>query len=397
MKIGYFVKRFPYVNSHSNVSEDYARWCRTDGAANVAYHLAISMAKRKNYEVNVFTTSSNSKDSVEKYENITIYRHGTNFTIGGSYVSLKPFFRPQKCKVDILHAHGLSILSDIPALLYARKEKIPLIFTYHGDPDTAAGDFIHKIAISFYARYFLHKVLSDANTIICPSEHYIEESRFLGKYRDKIIVIPNGINLEDFSTSYSKEECRRKLNLPLNKNLVLFVGVLTQRKGPDVLVRAMPKIIEQVPDTKLIIVGRGKMRRELEELSKTLNVDEHIEFAGFVEESLKALYYKAADILSLPSVMTNEVFPIVLLEASASGLPMVVSDLDTLKCIIADGHNGIVARRGDENNLSDAIIYLLQNESIRKQMSKNALGRVKDYSWERITEETQEVYNNVLG
>ncbi len=396
MKIGYFVKRFPYEKSVNNISEDYVRWCHSDGGANVAYHLATNIAKRKDYEVNVFTTSSNSKDSIEKHENITVYRHGTNFTIGGSYISLKPFFKPQKCKIDILHAHGVSILSDIPALLYARREKIPLIFTYHGDPDTAPGDFIHKIAISVYAGYFLDKVLSHANTIICPSEHYIEESRFLGKYRNKIVVIPNGINLEEFDIPYSKEECREKLNLPLNKNLLLFVGVLTRRKGPDVLVRAIPKIIKEVPDTKLIIVGRGKMRTELEELSKRLNVDNYIKFTGFVEDSLKPLYYRAADMFSLPSVMTTEVFPIVLLEASASGLPMVVSDLDTLKCIIEDRSNGIVTRRGDENSLADAIIYFLENEDTREKMGMNAKKKVEDYSWDKIAEETEKVYNSVL-
>ena len=396
MKIGYFVKRFPYVNSHSNVSEDYARWCHSDGGANVAYHLAISIAKRKSYEVNVFTTSSNSKDSIEKHKKITVYRYGTNFTIGGSYISLKPFLKSQKCQIDILHAHPPSILSDIPALLYAKREKIPLILTYHGDPDTAPGDFIHKIAISFYAGYFLDKVLSHANTIICPSEHYIEESRFLGKYRDKIVVIPNGINLEDFNILYSKEECREKLKLPLNKNLILFVGVLTRRKGPDILIKAMPRIIKEVPDTKLIFVGSGWMRGELEVLSKKLGVDEYIKFTGFVEESLKPLYYKAADVFVLPSTMSTEVFPIVLLEASASGLPMVVSNLDTFKCIIEEDYNGAFTKRGDEKNLADAIIYLLENEDIRKKMSKNAMERIKDYSWERIAEKTEKVYNNVL-
>ena len=111
---------------------------------------------------------------------------------------------------------------------------------------------------------------------------------------------------------------------------------------------------------------------------------------------MKPFYYRAADVFVLPSVMKSEVFPIVLLEASASGLPMVVSDLDTLKCIIEDGYNGIVTKRGDENNLAGAIIYLLENEGVREKMGKNAREKVKDYSWGRIAEMTEKVYEGLI-
>ncbi len=75
---------------------------------------------------------------------------------------------------------------------------------------------------------------------------------------------------------------------------------------------------------------------------------------------------------------------------------MVVSDLDTLKCIIEDRSNGIVTRRGDENSLADAIIYFLENEDTREKMGMNAKKKVEDYSWDKIAEETEKVYNSVL-
>jgi glycosyltransferase involved in cell wall biosynthesis len=137
------------------------------------------------------------------------------------------------------------------------------------------------------------------------------------------------------------------------------------------------------------------MRVELEMLSRRLGVERNVKFAGFVEENLKPFYYRAADVFVLPSVMKTEVFPLVFLEASASGLPIVVSDLDTFKCIIEDGYNGIVTKRGDENNLADAIIYLLENEEVREKMGENAKKKVDDYSWERIAEETEKVYEEV--
>ena len=84
----------------------------------------------------------------------------------------------------------------------------------------------------------------------------------MGRYKDKVVVIPNGINIEDYKIPYSKEECRRKLGLPLDKNIVLFVGNLILYKGPNVLIRTIPKIVKKVPNTLFIFVGKGKMRNE---------------------------------------------------------------------------------------------------------------------------------------
>ena len=129
---------------------------------------------------------------------------------------------------------------------------------------------------------------------------------------------------------------------------------------------------------------------------KKTGVEKNVKFTGFIEEALKPLYYKAADIFCLPSVMKSEVFPIVLLEASAASLPMIVSDLDTFKCIIENGYNGLFTKREDEKDLADAVIYLLENKDIREKLGKNARKKVEDYSWERIAEETEKVYVGLI-
>ena len=391
MKIGYYIRYFPYKNRPLHPIL-YA------GPEVVAYNLAVQMAKR-GHEINIFTTSIDHRDSIEKYENITIYRYAKTFSIGHSNISFGLFRTPLKHQVDIVHAHG-SATAGFAAMLYAKKKNIPFVLTHHGDvPNEGYTRVTQRMYVSFYKKYLMERVLSYANVIISPSGYFINESRFLGKYRDKIVVIPNGINLEEFNILYSKEECRERLNLPLTKNLILFVGVLTPRKGPDILMKAMPKILNKFPDTELVFVGSGGMRRELEMLAKKLGVEKNVKFAGFVEESLKVLYYKSADIFVLPSFskVYAEVFPIVLLEASATDLPIVVSDIETFKCIIDEEYNGVVTKRGDESDLADAIIYLLENEDVRKEMGKNARNKVEDFSWEKITEETEKVYVRVIN
>ena len=389
MKISYFVTVFSHKNEPFN--KKYI-----GGGAEVVIDNLSSVMAQKGHEISIFTTSPDSKDEIEEYNGIKVYRYGTNFRIASGRFSFGLLKNPAKYPTDLVHVHISVPMGDIAGLRCAKKKNVSLVITYHGDVQGGYGGFIRRMSVYFYNKYLLNKILSYADVIISPSEYYINESRLLGRYRDKIVVIPNGVNIDEFDIGYSKEECRKKLDLPLDDKIILFLSGLNPHKGPDVLLRAMPKILKDVPDAELVFVGSGVMEEELERLCKRLGVEKNVKFAGFVEESMKSFYYKAADVFCLPSVMKSEVFPIVLLEASASGLPMVVSDLDTLKCIIEDGYNGIVTKRGDEKNLADAIIYLLENEDIREKMGKNGRRKVEDYSWERIAEKTEKVYEGLI-
>lgn len=389
MKIGYFSEKFPYFSlKNESVVYPYG------GGEIVAYYLAINIAKR-GHSVYVFTTSVNSKSNIERKWGINIYRYGTSLKVFRRNISFNLLFKPNT-NVDIVHAHICSEpFSLIAALRFAKRMKVPLVVTYHGDTIKANKSIAHNIAVNFH-NSIVEKILNFAKIIILPSRFYVDESKFLRKYRDKIIEIPNGIDIEKFSIPYSKDKCREILNLPKNKFIILFLSVLHPRKGPDVILRAMPIIIEHNPNVKLMIAGNGVMKAELKRLSRKFGIEKYVKFVGFVEESLKPFYYKSADVFCLPSVMKTEVFPVVLLEASAAGLPMVVSDLNTFKCIIKEEYNGLFTRRGDEKDLADAIIYLLENEDVRKKMGRNAKKHVKNYTWDKIAEMTEKVYREVI-
>lgn len=393
MKVGYFIGHFPYIDLLNTL--DYDKKYAHGGTEIAAHELAIKMIKR-GHEVDVFTSSIDSKDSLEKHPHMKIHRYGTTLKIASANPSFKMIYKPLKHDVEIIHAHSPIPYSDIPALIYAKRKKVPFILTYHYDGQETGGSFIRNVGVFLYNKLFINRVLNHADVIIATTRSYANESKFLKGYKDKIVVIPNGINIEDVTTNYSKEECRNKLQLPVNKKLILFLGSVVPYKGPDVLLKALHLVKKEVPDVKLILAGRGPMLNELKELSKKLDLDENIEFLGFVDESLKSLYFKSSDIFCLPSTTMSEAFGIVNLEAMASGIPIVSSNFGGIPDIVKEGENGLLAEPGDVEGLADALIYLLKNEDIRKKMGDDGLKKVERYSWEKIAEDTEKIYKKLV-
>lgn len=394
MKIRYFTHTHPYKNP---ITGEMIKEYTGGGVGNVSYNLSVQMAKR-GHEVHVFTSSIDSKESVENYGNIIIYRYKKSFTIGSAPIPIDILYKPLKLGInlDIVHAHAGNPPAPIAAYLYAKKKKKPFVVTYHGDGQWDWGGVIRRASGYFYSKYLLDKILSYADVIISPSEYYINESRVLSKYRDKIVVIPNGINIDEFNINHSKEECRAKLDLSPDDKIILFLGTLSPQKGPDILLKAMPKIIKEVPETGLVFVGSGTMREELERLCKRLGIEKNVTFVGFVGDTFKkAIYYKSSDVLVLPSF--SECFPIVNLEAMACGIPIVASKIGGISDAVKDGENGLLVPSRDSNTLAEAIIYLLENKDVREKMGKNGRKKIEDYSWKRIADMTEKVYLSLMG
>jgi glycosyltransferase involved in cell wall biosynthesis len=386
MNIGYFITKFPYSQSYENYLYG--------GATMAAYYLANEMAER-GHKIYIFTTSRNSRESIEKHENMIIYRYGTKFKFSNSNISFGFFRKPLSHDVNIIHTHFDIPPGPLAGLRYAKKKKVPLLITYHGDWIEGYGGIIRRTSVAFHNKYLVNKILSSAKLIISPSKYYIEESRFLVKFKNKIIVIPNGINLNEFDNAYTKEECREKLELPYDKTILLFLGYLSPHKGPDVLIRALQKIVIDVPDVLLVIVGTGVMQDKLKALSRKLGVEKNVRFEGFIGDiHLKTLYYKAADIFCVPSL--SEIFGIVNLEAMACGIPIVASKVDGIPDVVKNGENGLLVRSKDSKALADAIIYLIENKRIRDMMGLIGRERVKDYSWTKIAEEMERIYGDLL-
>lgn len=393
MKIGYFIGHFPYMDKIND--PDYTKKYAHGGTEIAAYNLAVKMSDRKN-EVNVFTTSIDSRDLIENVHGMNIYRYGTSFKVASANVALKLLYKPLKHDLDIVHSHSPIPYSDIPAMLYSRNNKVPFVLTYQYDAQENIGGFIRNLGVTSYNRLLLNKVLDHADVIIATTSAYLKSSPFIKNHKDKAIIIPNGIDLDEFNLIYSKDECREKLNLSPEKKIILFFGSLVKYKGPDVLLKAFSIVLKEVPDAELIFAGRGEMKDYLLKLANELNIKDYVKFIGFVDENKKPLYYKAVDIFCLPSTNMGESFGIVNLEAMASGVPVISSNLGGIPDIINDGENGLLVDPGDFKSLANSIIYLLQNEDIKNEMGACGKRKSREYSWDKIAVKTEEVYKSLL-
>jgi len=391
MKIAYFCGKYPYSGNSTVPKDPY--FC--GGSIIAAFKLVDRFAKY-GHECSVFTTSSDRNAEFETHDHINIYRYPTIFRLFSSNISLKLAYKPLQHSADIVHIHFDLPPTPLWGYFYSKAKKKPLIVTYHGDWLDNYGSFFRRFIVKIVNVLIVNRILSHAGIIISPSQFYINESRFLKKYKEKIRVIPNGVDFNRSAIQHSKSECREKLGLPKDSKIILYLGALTPRKGPDILIRSIYELSRSDPDIQLLVCGMGEMESELKNLAAKLNLEKNVIFCGYVDESLKNVYFQASDIFCLPSTRSTEVFPLVLLEASSYGLPLVVSDLETFRCIVRRGYNGLFAKREDIQDLAEKLNHLLQNEDERTRLGFNARSLAEQLSWEKVAAATSDCYQDLL-
>ena len=276
-------------------------------------------------------------------------------------------------KVDVVHAHAFGFWPTYVGMAKKILDQTPLIITPHssaGSRDYGVLD-IRKLPLK----------VADKNIALTKSErkHLI----FLGIDSEKISVIPHGLDLEKFR------------NLPEGRkedNIILYVGRIDiTHKGLDTLIKAASLILGVVQDAKFLFVGPdwGDVFL-LKELACKLGVKNNVIFAGIVSEEEKLRYYMTADVCVLPSNI--ESFGIVILESMACGKPVVATRVGGVPDVIKDKENGILVPPKDPKKLADAISYLLTDKAVAVKMGQKGRRIVQRYSWESVTDQTEEVY-----
>ena len=204
---------------------------------------------------------------------------------------------------------------------------------------------------------------------------------------EKIIVIPNGVDLEEFKPySEKREKIREKYGIGENEIVLIFSGYEFRRKGLEYIIKALPLVKGKV---KLLVVGKDDPNY-YKKLASKLGVSNKIIFTGFVPDISE--YYAASDIFIFPTAY--EAFSLATLEAVASGLPILATKVNGTEELIIEGYNGFFIKR-DSKDIANKINILIEDENLRKQMSRNARKTAEKYSWDEVVKRTLKVYEEV--
>ena len=293
-----------------------------------------------------------------------------------------------KKEFDILHfnvnphwSNGSSML-----LRFAKLRQTRTVLNIHGisQLERKAEQWHESISFIDWMRALSYSRLADR--IVVNSE-YMRNTVvvFYGLNRDKVVVIPNGVDLKMFLGS------KDRIILEGDPS-VLYVGHFARLKGVDILIRAIAKLRIELPNIKLHLVGRGN-DRAFALLAKKEGIEKYVVFHGWAEQSLLSSYYKSADMCVFPS--RHEGFGIVILEAMASGIPVIASDIPSFREIISNGIDGRLFKSEDVDALSKEVIALYQDPHLRKELTINAFEKVARYSWEKIADKYISLYKSL--
>ena len=377
------------------------------GLQNHVYNLSHELSLR-GHQVTVLTSDIKNIgflkiDRADRpYEKITdnfeVYRfkaYPPEIPYASAYGIIPPLIRKLiKSNPDVINTHSHALIhTDITSVL-SRIKKIPVVLTIHTSGDIAARSYTTPL-LKLYNNTVGKFSLKAANMIIATSPQMAEYySRFANQ--EKICIIPNGIKFERFLNMPSAHLFKKDYDL--DSRVVLFIGRLAPVKGIQYLLKATPQVLREAPDTSFVIVGGAygdyNFQKELEKLSHKLGVNDKVIFTGFIsdDELLKA--YSAANVFVLPTM--REGLSIVTLEAMASGIPVVASNVGGLPFIVKDGVTGFLAEPENEGQLADSIIKLLLNEKLARKMGDNGKKIVRNYDWRVIAEKTEEVYKEAI-
>ncbi|MGE5533873.1 MAG: glycosyltransferase family 4 protein [Bacillota bacterium] len=358
------------------------------GVANYVFNLSRTLVK-KGHTVTVITRGSSTHGKIKQVEGIRVI-HAPFLPIYPIHSSLfgasvNSILHSYEKDFDIIHAH--SPLS--PPL----RTKLPIIVTMHTTgieqvrymEVTNAKSFLDTLFFKSFRLRVEKQTLKKANLVTSVSHKVAEElEQYYHVKKDSVVTIGNGVDTRHFFPPDSRS---KKLN-------ILYSGRLGYRKGLVDLVKSAELIIPKHPEVNFVFAGKGPFEHALKTLVESSGYKEHFQFLGFVESKELLQCYQSASMFVLPS--HYEGLPTVLLEAMASGLPVIATDVGGVKDVVLHGKNGLIIPVKDSKAIAYAILRLLDEPELRLAMGKFARETIENhYDWSMIANSVVSCYQRL--
>jgi len=302
----------------------------------------------------------------------------------------------RKLKLDVIHTYTEFSLGFFGKLLSAMFG-IPMVHTYH----TMYEDYVHYIAngrlitkkgAQRYSRVFCNQ----ANIVIAPTEKTTTYLKEIG-VKKPVHAIPTGLDFGPFNPNrfLAREllRTRTELGIAADDKIITTIGRVAKEKSLDVLINMMPKLLEMVPNAKLLIVGDGPDRSKLEALAHNLGVSKEVIFAGLIPRAEIGKYYCIGDVFATAS--TSETQGLTYLEAIAARSPVVIKKDPAFLGLIKDKETGFIFE--DNEDAAQTIAYVIQHPDIASKVALRAYAAAQPFSAEVFGLEIEAVYKEVMG
>lgn len=293
---------------------------------------------------------------------------------------------------DLIHIHDW--LVGEAGITLKLEWRTPLLVTIHATERGRHQGYLPTPHSQLMDRMEWRVCFESWNVIVCSDYMAAEVNGYFGTPMGKIMVIPNGVNLAHIK-QYGPEvrEAIRRQYAPNGERLLFFVGRIVYEKGVQVLLQAMPKILAQYPDTRLLVAGKNS--RELAPQAQELGVANQVDFLGFISDERRDQIYQSVDAAIFPSLY--EPFGIVALEAMANGCNVIASDVGGLGDIVRHEITGLTVYPNDPDSIAWAVDRLFSAPFEAERRRQRALYEVRTrYNWQTIAGQTIELYERVV-
>jgi glycosyltransferase involved in cell wall biosynthesis len=313
---------------------------------------------------------------------------------------------------DLIHSQSLAAYYLLKNRVHLELD-LPVVISMHGTTvDEIATQFrlIREDPLSLFGylgtivgkiRQYLcveRPTLSRATAVIATSNEQAELiKKFYPLKPEKIFKVFNGANLKMFSPSPKPLDLLRKHNFSEREKIILAAARLELEKGVQYLIRALPLVIKDLPEARLLILGEGSYKNILQKLASKMRLNRYITFGGSVNLTGLPAYFNLCDVFVNATVRQNG-YDLTCLEAMACEKPVIVSDLGSMPTLISNNQDGILVPPADVKSIAKSIVGVLSDKTLAQALGKKArIKAEKDFRQESMVERTEQVYEAVAA
>ncbi len=372
------------LNSKKNILIFFWYYSHPGGAELFVEEVTRRLLSDYNFEL-ITAKCKKNLPREERINGVLIHRLGIgNFFIDKfffpCFAILKAFKIKKAKRISVIHA-VIANVSGFAAMTFHQLTKIPFLITEQ------SGNLDRQVRkLTPIAFWIYKKIYQKADFIHVISNFLKQTVLVLGVEEEKIEIIPNGINLSEFE-SFTEGERKEKYR-------IVSVARLNKYKGLEYLITAMPEILKSFPKAKLVLIGSGNERENLKLRIKNLKIEDKVEFKGDIPHKEIPKELVKSSVFVLPSLEEGQ--GVVVLEAQASGIPVIGTNVGGIPDFIRDGKTGILVGPAEPRDISQAVIKIFSEPEFAQKLVENAKDDLERYDWDNVADKIDKIYKRLF-